>query len=187
MRPAARVLLLVLLLAGAWALARATGLSTSLTPERLREVVTAAGAWALLVFVGAFTVGLLVQVPGIVFLLLARTVWGPLEAFVVGYASALVSSAIVFALVRAVGGAPLGEVRWGPAKRVLAGLERRPILSVAMLRAVLLLTPPLNYALALSRLRARDHLVGSALGLVVPVAAVMFLSEAALALLDLAR
>jgi uncharacterized membrane protein YdjX (TVP38/TMEM64 family) len=174
---------LVVLLLGGWWLARVTGLSSQLSPERLRELVAAAGAWALIVFVGLFSVGLLVQVPGVVFLLLARVVWGPLEAFLVGYAGAVLSSAIVFAVVRGVGGAPLGEVRWGPAKKVLAGLERRPVLSVALLRTVLLLTPPLNYALALSGLRHRDHLLGSALGLVLPVSVVMFLSEGALALL----
>lgn len=174
---------LALLLLGAWWLARVTGFSSQLTTDRLRETVATAGAWAVIVFVALFSVGLLVQVPGVVFLLLARVVWGPLEAFLVGYAGAVLSSAIVFAVVRGIGGAPLGEVRWPPAKAVLAGLERRPVLSVALLRTVLILTPPLNYALALSKLRHRDHLLGSALGLLVPVSVVMFLSEGALALL----
>ncbi|MBL8923229.1 MAG: TVP38/TMEM64 family protein [Myxococcaceae bacterium] len=178
-----RLAALALLLAGGWWLARVTGLSSQLTTDRLRETVAAAGGWALVVFVALFAVGLLVQVPGVVFLLLARVVWGPLEAFLIGYAGAVLASAIVFAVVRGIGGAPLAEVRWPPAKAVLAGLERRPVLSVALLRTVLILTPPLNYALALSKLRHRDHLLGSALGLLVPVCAVMFLSEGALALL----
>jgi hypothetical protein len=46
----------------------------------------------------------------------------------------------------------------------------------------MMLAPPLTYALALSPVKQRDHLVGSALGLVIPVSAVVFLSEAALAL-----
>ena len=52
-----------------------------------------------------------------------------------------------------------------------------PIATVALLRAVLVLSPPLNYALALTSLRFFDHLLGSALGLVVPIGAAALLSR----------
>lgn len=178
-----RLLLLVLLLGalafGAWS----SGLHEQWTSERLRLAVTEAGAWGLLVFFAAFTAGQLLQVPGVVFVLAARAAWGPVGGFASAYAGAILSAALVFLFVRAVGGTPLGEIRWPPARRILSGLDRRPVLTVAALRALFMLNPPLNYALALSPVRPHQHLLGSALGLLAPVTAVVFLSEGALALL----
>ena len=120
--------------------------------------------------------------PGALFIVAARVVWGPVLGFAIAYAGAIISAVSVFAMVRGVGGKPLGEIKWPPAKRILAGLEQRPILTIAALRAVMMLAPPLTYALALSPVKHRDHLIGSAIGLVVPVTIVVFLSEGAMAL-----
>lgn len=162
--------------------AGATGAREFLTPTRLQQAVADAGLWGFGLFVVCFAVGQLLQVPGIVFILVARAAWGPVLGFANAYVGALVAAGVVFVLVRAVGGKPLGLITWGPARRVLAGLERRPVLTIAALRTVMLLSPPLNYALALSPVRQGHHLIGSALGLVLPIAAVIFLSESALAL-----
>ncbi len=172
-------LLIVALALGAWA----TGLHETWTTARLQASVAEAGAWGLLLFFAAFTAGQLLQVPGVVFILAARAAWGPVAGFTTAYAGAVLSATLVFLIVRAVGGTPLAEVRWAPARRLLAGLDRRPVATIAALRALLMLAPPLNYALALSPVRPGQHLLGSALGLLVPVSAVVFLSEGALALL----
>jgi uncharacterized membrane protein YdjX (TVP38/TMEM64 family) len=182
-----RLGLLVLLLVALVALASVTGVGDLLAPARLQQAVAEAGLWGFGVFVICFCVGQLLQVPGVVFILVARAAWGPLLGFANAYVGALVAAAVVFLLVRAAGGTPLGGLTWGPARRVLSGLERRPVLTVASLRAVMLLSPPLNYALALSPVRQAHHLIGSALGLVAPIAAVMFLSESALALFHSVR
>ena len=172
------VIVLLLLLAG-----YATGARAWLSEENLQRAVAAAGFWGLALFFATFTVGQLLQVPGVVFILVARVAWGPMLGFAGAYAGAVISAALVFLFVRAVGGKPLGAITWAPARKILAGLERRPVLTIAALRAVMMLTPPLNYALALSPVRQDHHLLGSVLGLVVPVAVTVFLSEGALALL----
>ena len=179
LRLGALALTLVLLVV----LARVTGLRDALTTERLQQAVADAGWWGLALFFVTFTVGQLLQVPGVVFVLVARAAWGPVLGFANAYVGAVVSASLVFLLVRAVGGKPLGEVTWPPARKILGGLERWPVLTIASLRAVMMLNPPLNYALALSPVRQRHHLLGSMLGLVVPVAIVVFLSEGALAAL----
>ncbi|MBE2249882.1 MAG: VTT domain-containing protein [Myxococcus sp.] len=173
---------LVLLVVGLLLVGSLPEVRAVLTAERLQQAVVEAGVWGFVVFVVCFTVGQLLQVPGVVFVLAARAAWGPVLGFTNAYVGALVAAGVGFLLVRTLGGQPLGDVTWGPARRILAGLERRPVLTIASLRAVMLLSPPLNYALALSPVRQHHHLMGSALGLVVPVAAVVFLSESALAL-----
>lgn len=178
-----RLAALALLLVVSFAIASATGVRESLTAERLQQAVAEAGWWGVALFFVVFAVGQLMQVPGVVFIVAARAAWGPLLGFASAYAGAVVSATFVFILVRAIGGKPLGQLSWAPARRVLDGLERRPVLTVAALRALMMLAPPLNYAFALSPVRQGHHFVGSALGLVLPVAAVAFLSEAVLQLL----
>jgi uncharacterized membrane protein YdjX (TVP38/TMEM64 family) len=53
--------------------------------------------------------------------------------------------------------------------RVTRMLHERPILTLTVLRAIILVSPPINYALALTRLSHRDYAIGSAIGLVLPV------------------
>ena len=50
----------------------------------------------------------------------------------------------------------------------------RPVLTVALLRLIFQTAPPLNYALPMTAVRWRDHLVGSVLGLPVPVVVMAF-------------
>lgn len=171
------VIVVVLLLAG-WF----TGARAWLTKENLQQVVTTAGWFGVVVFFAAFTAGQLLQVPGAVFIIAARAAWGPTWGFAGASTGAVISATLVFLFVRAVGGKPLGEIKWAFARKVLAGLERRPVLTIAVLRAVLMLAPPLNYALALSPVRRDHHLVGSMIGLIVPVAITVCLSEGVLAL-----
>jgi hypothetical protein len=75
------------------------------------------------------------------------------------------------------GGAPLVGVRQRWLRRALSRLETRRVLTVALLRTFLVLSPPLSFALAMSRTRFRDRLLGSALGLVAPVAAYVCVSD----------
>lgn len=181
-RRLARPALLVVVLVALWWFASRSELVRGLTAEGLRAHVAGAGALGPLLYLAAFVAGALAQVPGIVFVVAARLAFGPLPGFFIAYVGSVVAGAIAFAFVRTIGGKPLGDLRFGPARRLLSRLEAHPVLTVAMLRAALLLSPPLNTALALTRVTHRDHLVGSLAGLVVPVAVIVFLSEAVLAL-----
>ena len=168
--PWRRLALLGGLLLTLWLLGWATGWSDALTLESVPELVRSAGAWGALIFVLIFCAGELIHVPGVVFILAAMVIWGPVQGGVVGYIGAVASVVSSFVLVRAVGGKALTEIpnRW--MARALAALDRRPVLTIALLRTVFWISPPLNYALALSDVRLRSYLVGSALGLLTPVA-----------------
>ncbi len=158
---------LALVLATLAALARAFDLHERVTVEALRELAGGPGGRAL--FVLAFCAGELLHLPGLLFVGAAVLVWGPVEGGVLAFAAGLLSLSVAFALTRLVGGQPLGVVQRPWVRRLLSQLDRRPILTVAALRAVLAYAPPLNVALALTPLRFRDYLAGSAVGLVPPV------------------
>ena len=154
-----------------------TRLGASLSTAHLREVVQHAGVAGVGVFVLAFACGELLHVPGLVFVATAVLAWGRLTGGALAYVGALVALSLAFVIVRAVGGQPLGELRQPRLRAIMAHLEDRPIRTVAVLRMILLLSPALTYALALSRIRYRHYVAGSAIGLALPVAAAAALFE----------
>ena len=65
-------------------------------------------------------------------------------------------------------------------RRLFAQLEAHPVRTVALLRLLTVMFPPVTSALALTRLSARDHALGSLLGLPLPITG-MLLAAGALA------
>lgn len=169
MRTRTRIILLVLFVVAVVVLARLTGLTDYLTVERIRALGTEAGAWGILAFVGAFTVGIFVHLPGWVFLSAAAVAYGPLKGATISVFAGVVAVTVTFCVVRAIGGKALAEIKNERFRKILAGLDRRPIRTIVILRTFMMVSPPLNYALALSPTSFRAYVVGSAVGLVVPI------------------
>lgn len=168
--------LLVALLALAL-VARHTGLTGWLTRARLASAVAVAGPFGALIYLGAFCIGELCQVPGMVFVATGLIAFGRLQGGLLSFFGAVLSVCFSFLLVRGVAGRPLAAIRWPFVRRLLERLEVQPIRTIALLRGLFWMAPQLNYALALSEVGFRDYLVGSALGLTVPIAALTLLSR----------
>lgn len=164
-----RLVALALVLVATFVIGRATGATERLSPDGLRELVEGAGVAGVVGFLALFVVGELLHVPGLVFIGAAVALWGPARGGAIAGVGALLSLATSFVVVRAIGGTPLGAVKNGLARRILRHLDVRPVATVAAVRAVFILSPPVTYALALSGIRFRDYFVGSAVGLVPPL------------------
>lgn len=137
--------------------------------EALRGFMQSAGAAGALLFVVAFCVGELLHIPGLVFVATGVLAYGRLEGGALAFAAGVLSMTLSFVIVRGVSGQALAELDKPWLKRAMGWVESRPIATVAALRTVLVLSPPLNYALALSSIRLRDYVIGSALGLIPPL------------------
>ncbi|PKN58198.1 MAG: DedA family protein [Deltaproteobacteria bacterium HGW-Deltaproteobacteria-14] len=164
-----RLGLLVALLGGLAAVGVATGLTRDLSVESLRGWMVGAGALGVIGFLAAFALGTLVQVPGMLFVAAAALAWGQIGGAIVAIAGALLAVTVSFLLVRAVGGRLLTEIRRPFLERLLARLDGAPIRTVAVLRLVFWVAPPLNYALAFSNVPLRAYVIGSAVGLLAPI------------------
>jgi uncharacterized membrane protein YdjX (TVP38/TMEM64 family) len=167
------------------AIGAATGLRDRFTVANLQAQIAASGPWGALLFGAAWCLGSLLYLPGIVFLVVATLAWGRVAGAGIGFLGAVAAVTLSFVLVRAVGGQALGESNRPWIRRVMARLDSHPIGSVFLLRLVLLTSPPINYSLALSSIRFRDHLIGSALGLAPPVVAVSLFTDGVMRLLGL--
>lgn len=185
-----RLLLLVALLLSLFLLGRALGL-TSLSAAQLRATLGGAGPAGALLFLGAFVLGELVHIPGLVFVAVAVLGYGRLGGFLLGYLGALLSVSVAFALFRGVGGQALGVAGAGAGialpegswlrrpffRRLLQHLADRPLRAVVVLRLLFIMTPAVNALLALSPLRFRHFLAGSAIGLLPAIAVVALLGD----------
>ena len=172
-----RIGALLLVLATFFVIAEATGLRHRVTLSAVREHVLQAGAWGVLLFVGAFLVGELLHLPGVLFFATGVAIWGRLWGGLIGGGTALASVAFTFALVRAIGGQPLASPTRPVMVRIMSHLQQRPISTVALLRCLFFLTPSITYALALSPIRFGQMMLGSAMGLVPPFVVIALLSE----------
>ncbi len=164
-----RMGLLALLFFGSLAAAKLSGLTESMSVESVRDLMQSTGPWGFFAFIGVFTLGELMHVPGLVFVGAASIAYGQGLGIAASFAGALTSVAVSFVLIRTIGGQPLSGFKRPIVQRVFARLETQPIRTIAILRIVFILSPALNYALAMSKVRFRDFLIGSALGLALPI------------------
>jgi len=148
---------------------KVTGVTDELTIESIRTYLLAAGPLAILGYIVAFAVSNLLSVPGVIFISAAILVYGVGLGTVVAIVGALCSVVLNFVVVRKIGGTPLGDLKGAWARRALRYLDDYPIRTIFILRSLMLLNPHLNYTLALSSVKFRDYLIGSALGLIIPI------------------
>lgn len=164
-----RWVLAVVLVIALYAVGKVTGVADHVHPDAIRAWVQDAGPWGVLLFFALFTGGILLQIPGLIFVAAAIYLYGRWLGAFVGVAGAVLSLTVSFMVVRAVGGQPLGRVDRPLIRRALRSIDAHPILTVAALRLVFLLAPFLNYVLAMTQIRLRHFVLGSMLGLLVPL------------------
>jgi len=146
-----------------------TGLREHFTLAFAREQFELHPAIGLLLFIALFALGNLIQIPGWIFLAAAVLSFGRMMGGLATYAAASVSCVVTFILIRFVGGDALRQIDNVTAKKILSRLDAAPVRSVALLRTLFQTMPALNAALALSGVKFRDYLLGTLLGLPLPI------------------
>ena len=172
--PYARLILIVVCIAALIAAGRLTGAHQYLTPEHVRGIVQDAGIWGYILFIVIFSLGELLHVFGLIFVAAGVYAFGRTTGLVLGIIGGITAVCVSFLVMRTVGGRAFTRIDRPWVRRVLKQLDTRPVLTVIVLRLVLILHPSLNYLLALSSIRFRDYLIGSAIGLVPPISLFVF-------------
>ena len=76
---------------------------------------------------------------------------------------------LTFLTIRFAGGDALRQLNNRTVARILRQLDARPIRSIVLARMLFQTLPALNYALATSGVKFRDYLIGTLLGLPLPI------------------
>ena len=148
-------------------------MGVEVTPERVSEQVAASGPWGFLVFVGIVVGANIVQVPAWIFVAAAGMLWPFAQAMAISYLALVLAASVTFEVFGRAGGDALRAIDKPWIQKVLQTIDAHPIRGVAILRCFLLITPPVTVALAMSGLRRRDHLIGTAIGVVLPLVAIL--------------
>lgn len=170
MRPHIRLIAVALFLILLFAVFELTGLRAHFSLGFLQQAIRDHQASGLLIFVLAFALGNLIQIPGWVFLAAAVLTLGQLWGGVVTYIAASISCVVTFLTIRFVGGDALRKLDSPLAVNMLNRLHTHPIKSIFLLRMLFQTIPALNYTLAMSGVRFRAYLIGTLLGLPIPIA-----------------
>lgn len=170
-RPYKRLLAVLLFLALLLAIFELSGLRSHFNLSYLHQILVDNPVTGLAVFILIFTLGNLVQIPGWIFLAAAVLALGKTWGGMATYAAAIVSCTVTYFSIRFVGGDALRSLDGKLATRLLGQLDAHPVRSIVLLRMLFQTVPALNYALAMSGVRFRDYLVGTLLGLPLPIMA----------------
>ncbi|MBT9590340.1 MAG: VTT domain-containing protein [Thiobacillus sp.] len=170
MRQHKRLIAVVLFLILLFAFFELSGARAQFNLDFLQQVIRAHQVSGLLIFVLVFALGNLIQIPGWVFLAAAVLTLGEVWGGVITYIAASISCAVTFLTIRFVGGDALRKLDNPLAVNLLNRLHTHPIKSIFLLRMLFQTIPALNYTLAMSGVRFRAYLVGTLLGLPIPIA-----------------
>jgi len=160
-----RFLMLAAGIGGLYWLAHSGGFLEDVSVESVRTQVADAGPWGGVVYLIAFFVGVMLYLPGMVFIIAGILAFGKVHGAMLALLGGVGSATISMALLRLVGGKLLLEIERPLVKKLLSKLHDRPIRTVAVMRILLWVSPPLNTALALTGIRHREHFIGTVLGL----------------------
>jgi len=149
---------------------RLSGLSGQFELATLQRSIAGHPLGGVLFFVVLFSLGNLLLIPGWVFLAAAVYAFGAPLGGLATYAAACVSCVVTFGVIRLLGGDALRRLRNPLALRIFRQLDTAPLRSVVALRMLFQTLPALNGALALSGIRFRHYLLGTLLGLPLPIA-----------------
>ncbi|MFP6861137.1 VTT domain-containing protein [Pseudomonas sp.] len=170
MRSSRRLLLVIVFLLSLFVLFETLGIRAQFSLDALQALILMHPVAGLLLFILLFALGNLIQIPGWVFLAAAVLALGRIYGGIVTYVAACVSCIVTYITIRYLGGNALRELNNPLARRLLSGLDRRPLASIIILRMLFQTVPALNYALALSGASFRTYLLGTLLGLPLPIA-----------------
>jgi uncharacterized membrane protein YdjX (TVP38/TMEM64 family) len=165
-----RVLLVIAFLLLLLAVFEFSGLRGHFNLGFVHRVIVEHQLGGLLIFVLLFCLGNLIQIPGLVFLAAAVLALGRLWGGLATYIAAIASCMFTYFTIRFIGGSALRELKNPYAIKILGQLDKHPVKSIALLRTLFQTAPALNYVLSLSGVRFYQYLLGTLLGLPLPIA-----------------
>ena len=168
-----RLSLLIAVMFGLVALAKYTPLGVYFDLDVLQSMVQKAGNWGVLLYLLIFLLGTLMNVPGAVFVIFAVLTYGWGLGVILAYCGAVGSALINFWVARFLGGQSLSAIQNKRLQKALHRIETHPIQTVCWLRVFMLLSPLINYALALTPIKSRQFLLANSIAMIFPMLVIL--------------
>lgn len=136
--------------------------------DRLQATVDDAGFWGPLLFVGLMVLLVPLNVPGLVFVIPATTLFGTAGGVALSLVGGFLASAIGIVAARRLGRAAFESKMPPRIRRLEARLSKRGFWAVVLLRSFTFLLQPVDWLCGLSSMPMRTALAGTFVGLIPP-------------------
>ncbi len=162
-----KALVLLLFIGLALFVARFTGVKEYLTPETLGRFLASAGIWAPLIFMLVYAAGICLFLPGTLLTALGAALFGPYKGFVYVWFGAMVGASASFLIGRTLGREFAASLIGDRLRKYDDAIERNGFATVLYLRLVYFPFTALNFGMGLTKVRFREYLFGTGLGIIV--------------------
>ena len=159
--------ILILFIGASFYLVRYSPARGYFTTERLGTILSAAGAWASLLFVLIYSAGVCLFIPGTLLTALGAAIFGPYWGFLYVWIAAMLGSSLAFFIGRYLGRDFAASLIGDRLKRFDDAIERNGFATVLYLRLVYFPFTPMNFGMGLTKVRFRDYVAGTGLGIMV--------------------
>ena len=146
---------------------RFTPIKDFLTMESLGSLLQAAGWWAPLAFILIYAAGICLFIPGTLLTTLGAAIFGPYWGFLYVWVAAMLGATGAFLIGRYLGREFAASLIGDRLKKYDDAIERNGFATVLYLRLVYFPFTPMNFGMGLTKVRFRDYLWGTGLGILV--------------------
>jgi uncharacterized membrane protein YdjX (TVP38/TMEM64 family) len=160
------VLLLIFIVAAVMTV-RFTSVRELLTVEKLGAWLAAAGLWAPLAFILVYAVGVCLFIPGTLLTTLGAAIYGPYWGFIYVWAAAMLGATGAFLIGRYLGREFAASLIGDRLKKYDDAIGKNGFATVLYLRLVYFPFTPMNFGMGLTKVRFKDYLWGTGLGILV--------------------
>lgn len=162
-----KISILILFMAAAIYLVRFSPAQQYITADNFGRFLEEAGLWAPLMFVILYAAGVCLFIPGTLLTAIGGAVFGPYQGFVYVWIGAMIGAGLAFFIGRYLGRDFAASLIGNRLKHFDEAIERHGFATVLYLRLVYFPFTPMNFGMGLTRVRFRDYMSGTALGIMV--------------------
>jgi uncharacterized membrane protein YdjX (TVP38/TMEM64 family) len=168
-REAIKATILLTFVAAAGVIVRSQAVKELLTAEKLGAWLATAGLWAPLAFILLYAVGICLFIPGTLLTALGAAIFGAYWGFLYVWVGAMLGAAGGFLIGRYFGREFAASLIGDRLKKYDDTTERNGFATVLYLRLVYFPFAAVNFGMGLTRVRFRDYLWGTGLGILVGI------------------
>jgi uncharacterized membrane protein YdjX (TVP38/TMEM64 family) len=146
-----------------------------LTAEHLGRLLDGAGLWAPVLFMAIYCAAVCLLVPGSVMTAVGAVLFGAYWGFIYVFLGAMAGAVLAFLIGRHLGRDFAASLIGERLRKYDEAIERNGFATVLYLRLIYFPYTPMNFGMGLTRVRFRDYVAGSALGMLVGTFVLTFL------------
>jgi len=146
---------------------RLTALKEFLTEDALRKFLNEAGIWAPIIYILFYAIGVCLFLPGTLLTGLGAVIFGAYRGFIYVWIGAMLGASAAFFIGRTLGREFAASLIKDKLKKYDDAIERNGFATVLYLRLIYFPFTPMNFGMGLTKVRFRDYVMGTGLGIIV--------------------